>query len=179
MPAPHSVKMGVLERLGYRNAVWIESGTYHGETAAHLSQLGFLVHTIEPEPQLFRAAQSRFATDPNVVVHHGTASDLLTQLLIPKISPVNIWLDGHYSGPGTYRANQQDAEVMAELQIIDSGIGGGLCKVFIDDVRLFTDSHRSLGYPNLDQVVDWARKRHWQWLIELDILVLEKRSPMT
>jgi predicted O-methyltransferase YrrM len=54
------VKWQVLLNHSIPNAIWIETGTYLGDTTHLLSKHAKFVYTLEPEPTLFRKAEDRF-----------------------------------------------------------------------------------------------------------------------
>ena len=47
-PAPHFIKQSLLLRHGINNSVWVETGTYLGQTTKFLSEHFSFVHSIEP-----------------------------------------------------------------------------------------------------------------------------------
>src|ERR1700730_6629757 len=59
-PSPHFVKQKVLLRNGLRDATWVETGTFMGDTTGVLSQVAKMVYSIEPEPTLFSKAEQKF-----------------------------------------------------------------------------------------------------------------------
>ena len=103
-PSPEHVKRLLLLRNGAPNATWIESGTYLGDTAAFLSIKAMRVYTIEPDEALFTMAQRRFAGS-NGEVRRGLSEDVFPALLLDVAGDVNLWLDGHFSGGLTHRAD--------------------------------------------------------------------------
>lgn len=68
MPAPTPVKWNVLMRYGNGTDTWIETGTYLGDTTAKLAEGARHVYSIEPQPDLARAAQIRFGGTRNVTI---------------------------------------------------------------------------------------------------------------
>jgi hypothetical protein len=47
--APQFIKKMVLEKYSIKNANWIETGTFRGETTEYLSKRYPLIYSIEPE----------------------------------------------------------------------------------------------------------------------------------
>jgi hypothetical protein len=105
-------------------------------------------------------ACKKFADDPGVQLLHGDSSTLLDIALdMTGGNPAMIWLDAHWSGGVTARANQ-NTPIMLELDSVgrrgrDSDI------ILIDDVRYFIDlpegfdTHESNGgYPSLIKLLE-------------------------
>jgi len=174
-PSPGFIKTQVLLRNGIADATWIETGTYFGDTTDFLSRHARQVYSIEPAPALFERAVRRFRKVPNVRVLPGTSEEQLPQLLPTLSGDVNFWLDGHYSAGVTYQGSV-DTPIVAELAYIE----GQMARyrnvvVLIDDVRCFDPTVPQFAhYPNLDFLVDWARRNRLQWHIEHDIFVARK-----
>jgi hypothetical protein len=109
----------------------------------------------------------------NVRIIRGLSEQILPQLLPEVKGEVNFWLDGHYSGHVTYKG-PQETPIVEELKCIDK-FRQNFSKliVLIDDVRLFTPSHRDYisSYPTLDYLVDWSRSGGLQWSITHDVFI--------
>src|ERR1700676_2226274 len=52
-PSPGIIKRSCVLRSGLRDATWVETGTYLGETTRKLAQIGKMVYSIKPEPTHF------------------------------------------------------------------------------------------------------------------------------
>ena len=177
VPAPKWAKWSVLERNGFPDGAWVETGTYQGDTSAHLASLGKPVFTIEPSDELFTAAKARLAAFPNVTCLLGTSESTLPSLLSKLSGPVNFWLDGHFSGGETFGASTI-TPIRTELNVIARYLkhGANAC-VFVDDFRLF-DAHLETrhGYPSRKFLVDWAEDVGLGWHVEQDIFVCRSGS---
>ena len=177
-PAPTFVKRRVLQRSAIADARWIETGTYLGETTAFLARRFPKVDTIEPMPELARSAQRRFQSSETVTVWEGCSEDLFAGILSESMEPVNVWLDGHFSGGATF-VGDRDTPILSELEALSSFLskGGSAC-VMVDDVRLFAKKHEELpgettreGYPPLILLCSWAEEKDLNWEIDHDIFV--------
>jgi hypothetical protein len=171
-PSPHFVKQAVVIRNGIRNATWIETGTYLGQTTEVLSKLGSDVYSIEPEPQLFANALKLFENTKNIHLLNGTSEQIFPDLLSKIHGDVNFWLDGHYSAGITFKGSQ-DTPILDELKNISINLNhfNKVC-VLVDDVRCFNPNLPEYSdYPNLDVLVDWARENEFNWHIEHDIFI--------
>jgi len=171
-PSPDFVKHAVILRNGLADATWIETGTLHGETTEKLAVVAKSVYTIEPEPNLFQKAQLKFSENPKVNCVNGTSEEVMDAILAQLSGKVCFWLDGHYSGDGTFKG-PNDTPIVNELQTIEKYMGSWEDRVImIDDIRLFTGKvHAYSPYPTLDFLVDWVRQRGLKWKIEHDIFI--------
>lgn len=174
VPAPGMVKRACLTRHSFKDATWIETGTYLGETTNFLSKTAKRVVSIEPEPELFRRAQVRFAAVTNIELINGLSEEIFPALLPSIRGSVNFWLDGHYSA-GVTHLGPQETPIVDELKVISENMKNfeGLC-VMIDDVRLFGNTASGLqdkAYPDIDVLVNWARDNKLPWTIEQDIFI--------
>ena len=176
-PSPSWIKRSVLLRIGAKNATWIETGTFMGDTAALLAPQSKAVYTIEPEQSLFEQAEARFRNDPHVNVIHGLSESVLPTLLPTLSGKVNFWLDGHYSGGITHQG-PTDCPVRDELANIQKNLSHfESVIVMIDDIRCFDPTIPLYAdYPDLDYLVDWARKNNLRWHIEHDIFIAQSKS---
>lgn len=156
-PAPLPVKrMAVasdLKRCGLLR--FVETGTHLGDTVAFIARdRRVRATTIELDDAYFQAARRRFAGYPNVTVLHGDSGHLLPALVGQLDAPALFWLDGHYSGGATGKA-EIDTPIRAELEaILDSPARGHV--VLIDDARCFDGTH---DHPHLDQLLEMVRRR--------------------
>lgn len=172
---PH-IKRAVLLRLGAPNAVWVETGTFEGDTAAILAHVAKEVYTIEPDKSLFEKAQARFHDNPDVHAIYGLSEEVFPSLLPTLSGTVNFWLDGHYSGGITYQG-PTNCPVREELANIEKNLARyDNVTVLIDDIRCFDPSIPEYAdYPDVDYLVDWARKNKLHWHIEHDIFAAKTR----
>jgi len=174
VPVPWEIKIATLIRHSVSGAVWIETGTYRGDTTNVLAKIATKVFSLEPSKELFDFSFARFSDRENITVINDTSENCLPRLLGVMNGKLNLWLDGHYSGAGTF-AGPNDTPLIAELATIDKFIENfDRCAVFIDDIRLCGRRHAYGEYPSLDYLVDWARKGHWDWHIEYDIFVAKR-----
>jgi hypothetical protein len=171
-PSPHFVKQQILLRNGLRDAVWVETGTYMGDTTELLSKVAKMVYSIEPDPELFAKAEHRFSNTSNVALIKGLSEDVFPKLLPTIYGDVCFWLDGHYSAGPTFRG-PQDTPIIDELTVIGQNITKSRkIVVMIDDIRCFDPKNPEYSaYPPVDVLVDWARKHNLTWHIEHDIFI--------
>lgn len=134
-PSLAHIKRDVLLRLGAPNAIWVETGTFMGDTAALLAMEAQKVYTIEPDRALFEKAETRFHGNQCVHVIHGLSEEVFPSLLPTLSGTVNFWLDGHFSGGITHQG-PTDCPIREELFNIENNLTRyDNVTVLIDDVR--------------------------------------------
>ena len=173
--SPQIVKQNVFLKYGVKDACWVETGTYYGTTTSYLSGLFPHVYSVEPEPTLYAAACKRFK-GKNVSLFNDVSENIFPSLL-PKLSGnINFWLDGHYSAGVTFKG-EKDCPVEDELIAIEQNLNNfNKISILIDDVRCFLPNNSSYSdYPSIDYLVDWARRMNFNWRIEHDIFIMQKK----
>lgn len=143
--------------------VFIETGTFMGDTSKTASDIFKKVYTIEVHESLYKQAIRRFE-NTNVLPIFGD-SIIQLPILLQELNNSNIffWLDGHNSGPGT-GIGQIDFPLLSECIAIDNYFNGKECLILIDDVRLFGKGHTneiddSLKTITVNQVLNIFKKR--------------------
>ena len=171
LPCPNYIKNSVLLRYGIKNASWIETGTYIGDTTDFLSNFSKMVYSIEPSNELVHRAKIRFADKNNIKIIHGLSENELPKLLDSPLlykDDLNFWLDGHYSAGFTHKG-PKDTPILEELAAIEKNIDRfNRIAVFVDDIRCFQPNSE---YPDLVNLVAWANRNKLLWHIEYDIFV--------
>lgn len=156
-PAPAPIKRKVLSAYLRRFELgkFIETGTHFGDTLAFMAQNKNTTCTsIEFADSYYERAVKRFESYPNVEVLHGDSGVLLPSLVEKLEVPALFWLDGHWSGGDTGRA-ELDSPVSAELDsILRSSTKNHV--ILIDDARCFDGSG---GYPQLDNLLRTVREQ--------------------
>jgi SAM-dependent methyltransferase len=152
-PPPHVVKQDILLRYQQqrRFRTFIETGTFTGEMIAAMRPHFARLISIEMAPAIFEATRRRFAGDSRIELLLGDSAMLLPSVLARLEGPALFWLDGHYMGGTTARA-EQDSPVKAELAALLRHPARGHL-VLIDDARLFTGVE---GYPTFDELREWV-----------------------
>lgn len=169
--APQFVKEQVLFRHSIKNAIWVETGTYHGTTTSFFAEIAPHVYTIEPQKAFFEAAITKFANWPNVTVLYGTSEEVFPSLIPTLSGRMNFWLDGHYSGVGTFKG-PNECPIIHEMEWIARNLKHfSDISVFVDDIRLFLPGSCTKGYPAIDFLPMWARSHDLFWKITNDIFI--------
>jgi len=140
-------------------SVFVETGTFMGDTSASAASVFKTVHTVELSKDLFRNAVKRFEGQPNIILHNGDSSRILPQILNEIKGNIFFWLDGHFS-EGVTAKGAENTPVIKELKAIqDAGLKGAV--ILIDDLRCFDavwatvpQSSGARDYPSMSAVTD-------------------------
>ncbi len=137
--------------------VFIETGTFLGDTAEIASRVFSEVHTIELSDEIYQKAQKRLERYVNCHAHRGDSPIVLERILPHIKGNILFWLDGHYSGGITAKTNKNTPILDELLATEKSGLTDPF--ILIDDIRLFQKtsdqfiSESSLdGYPTVHEV---------------------------
>jgi hypothetical protein len=145
-----SRKQQLLLEIGwnFRCSVFVETGTYLGDTVEILRYYFDKVFSIELHGKLHELNKKRFQGKGNVSLWLGDSGRLMSEVLqhVPT-GRILFWLDAHYSGPGT-AAEGRDCPVLAELTAIAAHQRKDHC-ILIDDAHMF-GNHTD--YPTREQV---------------------------
>lgn len=149
-PSPHLVKQRLLHDLAleYSLGHLVETGTYMGTMVAAMKTHFSRIDSVELDPYLARRASKRFANFHYVHIHQGNSESLLPSILATVTHPALFWLDAHFSGGITARADRE-TPIETELRLILQHGFADRHVIVIDDARLFDGSH---DYPTLDRV---------------------------
>jgi hypothetical protein len=175
-PAPHFVKMRILETAKHVD-VWVETGTYMGQTTEVLSRNNSRVISIEPSPELAKRAEVLFAQSQNVQIVNGLSEIELPSVLegLPSDTfSIAFWLDGHYS-EGPTHLGPIETPIVQELRAIETHLQKFQeVTIFIDDFRCFVN--RQTDYPQTSFLSTWADNNSMSWSVEHDIFIARKIS---
>ena len=175
VPPPSSVKRRMLSSLltAFGAELFIETGTYLGNTVEALKDRVRVVHSIELGDDLFYKAKQRFAGCPKVRLWHGDSGDVLPAVLGSVDARCLFWLDGHYSAGATARG-VEDTPVLRELgHIFAASLPPWL--IAIDDARLFNGTG---GYPCLASLEAHVAQQNpdFQLIYGLDAICIVSRQ---
>ena len=169
-PPAYAKRTHLLRLLDERgHSVFVEAGTYLGDTVEFFSHHVERVISVELHDGLYARAAERFAGVPNVDIRHGDAMDLVPAVVADLATAPLIWLDGHYSGEGT-AAGTEIEPAAAILERLGPVSPAGTT-VVIDDLRLFGNPQ----YARLDDLVNAATRSFPRAMVRtgLDSLVIE------
>jgi hypothetical protein len=151
-----------LSKLYQCTEVFIETGTYMGDTIEYLKNDFKQLFSIELNEDLAAKAVKRFNNESNIRIVQGDSATQLASILSNIQSPVAFWLDGHYSSEFqsgdeyiVTGKGEKDTPVMEELiQITQHSVKNHV--ILIDDARLF-NGHDD--YPTKQQVSEFVKQK--------------------
>jgi hypothetical protein len=166
LPMPCLGKQIVVKGYAEKSSasVFVETGTYKGDMVYAMVPCFREVYTIELDNVLFENACRRLACHSNVHMMCGDSAEVLGEILQQVQEPVLFWLDAHYSGGPTAKADTE-TPIMQEL---DSVLGHGFADkhvILIDDARCFTGQN---DYPTLAALEDYVHRIHPSWCFEVE-----------
>jgi hypothetical protein len=173
-PSPQHVKIKILKSHAIKNATWVETGTYLGDTTSKLAKIASKVISIEPQIELSTFASTRLKKHSNVEIVNATSESSISGILERISGPACFWLDGHYSGDVTFQGTQI-SPILAELSAISKFLETHEVVIFVDDFRLFVNS-KITGYPPQNTLVNWANDMNLSWTIEHDIFIANSKG---
>ena len=159
-----------LSLLATKNSinVFVESGTYYGDTSAYMIQFVSEIHSIELSPQLFAFSKNKFSRHLNVHLHHGDSGEVLPDLMRSIDQRALVFLDAHYSKDETAQG-PKDSPLLEELRSFQ-GLQISNHIIVIDNLL---DCFVGLkDYPSVGQIIDEILKinRSYQITIKDDFL---------
>ena len=180
-PSPDSIKHQVLVNNNYSDSLWIETGTYYGETTKLLSKISKKTISIEADKELFETSKKKLKNLKNVELFNGKSEDLLDKLISENFDFKNIciYLDAHLcqdhlKNIQTFGSEDNATPILKELEIIKKYYGKfEKFNVLIDDIRLFYGNFQN--YPDKNILVDWCKENNFSWEIEHDIFICKKK----
>jgi len=168
-PAPPTIKRAVLDcyRRAFLPPVFVETGTYEGDTVYAFRDRFRQLYTIELSPELHKQALVRLATVGNIRALQGDSAEVLPTILAEIKDPCLFWLDGHYSGGKTAKG-KVNCPLLQELALIMAHpIKRHI--ILMDDARLFGKLE---DYPSAGTLVEMGRRGGYDWELHYDILCL-------
>ena len=180
-PSPDSIKHQILINNNYSDSLWIETGTYYGETTKLLSKISKKTISIEADKELFETSKKKLKNLKNVELLNGKSEDLLNKSISENLDFKNIciYLDAHLcqdhlKNIKTFGSEDTATPILQELEIIKKYYGKfEKFNVLIDDIRLFYGNFQN--YPDKNILVDWCKENNFSWEIEHDIFICKKK----
>ena len=180
-PSPEFVKHQIIKKNNLQKSLWIETGTYYGDTTKILSDIAEKVISIESDKRLYDLAIKKFENSKKINVINGESQNLLQDILKNEsYKNLCLFLDAHtcldhITNKLISKNETLETPIMIELNIIESYIKKfNNVNILIDDIRLFDG--KTQNYPNINEIVDWARKNNSSWFIEHDIFIINHKA---
>jgi hypothetical protein len=131
--------------------VFVETGTFEGETIAEIRDLFAEIYSVELSDQYYELARQRFAADDAIHLYHGDSTSMLTDIRGRlEDRAVLYWLDAHWCVAEGTAGERSQCPLLEELRTI--GRLNDQSVLLIDDARLFLTTP-----PAPHEVSDWPR----------------------
>ncbi len=151
--------------------LFVEGGTYHGNTAKNMSEKFKNVITIEKSDVMYSIAKDNLKEIENIVILKGDTREHLDEIL-KNNDNILFWLDAHWSGGETY-GKEDECPLLEELQIIFEYNKNYV--ILIDDARLFLapppKPHIVENWPSLVDIIELLPKG-WKLIEFEDVLYI-------
>jgi len=179
-PSPDVIKHQILMNNNLKDSLWIETGTYYGETTKLLSKISKKTISIEADKNLFETSNRILKKFKNVEILNGKSEDLLDKVISKNLNFKNvcIYLDAHLcqdhlKNTKTFGNEDTATPILNELEIVSKYVSSfEKIVVLIDDIRLFQGKFQN--YPNKNTLVNWCKENDFLWEIEQDIFICKK-----
>ena len=179
-PSPDVIKHQILMNNNLKDSLWIETGTYYGETTKLLSKISKKTISIEADKNLFETSSKILKNFKNVEILNGKSEDLLDKVISKNLNFKNvcIYLDAHLcqdhlKNTKTFGNENTATPILNELEIVSKYVASfKKIVVLIDDIRLFQGKFQN--YPDKNTLVNWCEENDFLWEIEQDIFICKK-----
>lgn len=142
--------------------IFVETGTFQGETIKESGQFFKEIHTIEFSERFYNKARECFNDNPHIHCYYGDSKDVIKQIL-PKIAQdraIFFWLDAHWCVHEDTAGETSQCPLLGELQAIEALNDNSF--IVIDDARLFLSPplapHEISNWPSFNEVIDELRR---------------------
>ena len=179
-PSPDVIKHQILKNNNLKDSLWIETGTYYGETTKLLSKISKKTISIEADKNLFETSNKILKNFKNVEILNGKSEDLLDKVISKNLNFKNvcIYLDAHLcqdhlKNTKTFGNENTATPILNELEIVSKYVASfEKIVVLIDDIRLLQGKFQN--YPDKNTLVNWCEENDFLWEIEQDIFICKK-----
>jgi hypothetical protein len=153
---PEKAKQNVLKEyaLRYDLKVFVETGTFMGDTVEAMKNVVDRIYSIELSRELFEQARERFRAYDHVELIHGDSANVLRHVIAELNQPALFWLDGHLCG-GITASGEKETPIHEELEQILCAPDPGHVMI-IDDARCFGDDP---AYPTIEELTEYILSR--------------------
>ena len=161
--------------------MWIETGTYYGNTTKVLSKISKKTVSIEAQKDLYNFSKKNLSNLRNVEIILGKSEDILEKVFSENLDFENvcIYLDAHLCqdhlrNTKTFGTEIDGTPILKEMELIKKFLKSFKnVNILIDDIRLFNGNFQN--YPSKDFLVEWCKENNFLWEIEHDIFICKKK----
>lgn len=155
LPQEEKVKLFLEYAKKFGCKIFIETGTYRGDTIYACKDYFDELFSIELSHDLFLICQERFLNYEKIHIFEGNSGVVLPDIVKSNNSkPILFWLDAHYSG-GETAQGEKDTPIAQELDFILENVSS-FC-ILIDDARCFDGRN---GYPTIGLLKRMINKKN-------------------
>ncbi|MGL4324970.1 MAG: hypothetical protein ACRCTD_13105 [Beijerinckiaceae bacterium] len=148
-----------LKEIG-SSTVFVETGTYLGDTAAWAALFFDQVFSIELSGDHYAHARKRFSSQASIMLRQGRSELILNEIVADLRCSAIFWLDAHWSGPGT-DGESNECPVIDEIAVIEAASCNHF--ILIDDANYFfkppPPPHKPDHWPLLPDIFDALRAK--------------------
>ncbi|MCK5342235.1 MAG: hypothetical protein KAR20_02460 [Candidatus Heimdallarchaeota archaeon] len=165
LPMPHYGKQLALEEyiVRFEPEVFIETGTYTGHMVLSMLDKFYKLYSIELDKVLYQKAVETFHGYKHVHILQGGSDIILGDLLRNVDAPCLFWLDAHYSGGSTAKADIE-TPIIKELEHILNHPLADRHILLIDDARCFDGTN---DYPDIKVLENLIHQSFSDWHFEV------------
>jgi hypothetical protein len=153
--------------------VFVETGTYNGDTAVWASKYFKNVFTIERSRPIWQKTHEKYKHLKNINFLFGDSAEIINKISPLLDKPTIFWLDAHYSEGITYGKNDECA-LLRELDAILTIKGNYF--ILIDDARLFLSPpphpHIAIQWPDFSQILSKFEKKSAHYAVVIDDVII-------
>ncbi len=142
---PKELTLSLRDKKGIK--VFVETGTYMGETTVWASEHFKKVYSIEAAESIYLKTKEKLKDYSNITLIFGESNKELGK--IPINEPALFWLDAHYSAGETFNG---EVPLIEELKVINNLDIDSY--IFIDDSRFITAKWLGEQYCELADLIN-------------------------
>ena len=150
--------------------IFVETGTYLGDTSWAVRNTFREIHTVEMSEELYNEALKRFKNTRHVHLYQGNSEDILPSITSKITENAVFFLDAHHSGGVTTKGNDNTPIVKEIKEIFKRERVGDI--VIVDDADSFTGKD---GYPTAKEMQILAEANGFAMEIECNMMKLVKK----
>ena len=157
VPTPQIVKQLMIRGIVQKshNHIFVETGTYLGDTVYFLRNLFKKIISIELDHKLYEKALKRFGSYDHIKILQGDSGELIQKILNYINEPCIFWLDGHYSGDITAKG-ALSTPIFNELTAIFNHKRKDHI-ILVDDARCFDGTN---DYPRIEYLIKFINEHN-------------------
>lgn len=155
-PPPQAIKRAIVQKYSeeFSINVLVETGTSYGDMIWGVRNLFSKIYSIELDKYLYELARKRFHRFNHIEIYQGDSSIVLPKILSNLQDRCIFWLDAHYSGGVTAKADLE-TPIIKEIEVIlEHPIKNHV--ILIDDAQYFDGRN---DYPKLAELEKYVLGR--------------------